>query len=61
MIPQGVHDELTTGQHPAARLVRELSWLDVVAVNNRLAVKELQQVGNLDLEESEAIRRVRGA
>lgn len=55
MIPQGVHDELTTGQHPAARLVRELSWLDVVAVNNRLAVKELQQAGNLDLGESEAI------
>ena len=55
MIPQGVHDELTTGQHPAARLVRELSWLDVVAVNNRLAVKELQQIGNLDLGESEAI------
>lgn len=55
MIPQGVHDELTTGQHPAALRVRELSWLDVVAVNNRLAVKELQQVGNLDLGESEAI------
>ena len=55
MIPQGVHDELTTGNHPAARLVRELSWLDVVTVNNRLVVKELQQVGNLDLGESEAI------
>ena len=55
MIPQGVHDELTTGQHPAALRVRELSWLDVVAVNNRLAVKELQQAGNLDLGESEAI------
>lgn len=55
MIPQGVHDELTTGNHPAALRVRELSWLDVVTVNNRLVVKELQQVGNLDLGESEAI------
>lgn len=55
VIPQGVYDELTTGQHPAAKLVRELSWLDVVAVNNRLVVEELQQVGNLDLGESEAI------
>jgi predicted nucleic acid-binding protein len=54
-IPQGVYDELTTGQHPAALLMRELSWLDVVAVNNRLTVKELQQVGSLDLGESEAI------
>ena len=55
MIPKGVYDELTTGNHPAALRVRELSWLDVVTVNNRLVVKELQQVGNLDLGESEAI------
>lgn len=55
IIPQGVYDELTTGQHPAAELVQELFWLDMVAVNNRLVVKELQQVGNLDLGESEAI------
>lgn len=55
IIPQGVHDELMTGNHPAALRVRELSWLDIVAVNNRLTVKELQQVGNLDLGESEAI------
>ena len=55
VIPQGVYDELTTGRHPAAELVQKLSWLDVVAVNNRLVVKELQQVSNLDLGESEAI------
>ena len=55
IIPQGVYDELKIGQHPAARLVRELSWLDVIAVNNSLVVKELQQIGNLDLGESEAI------
>jgi predicted nucleic acid-binding protein len=55
IIPQGVYDELKTGQHPAAKIVQELSWLDVVAVNNRLVVEELQKVGNLDLGESEAI------
>jgi hypothetical protein len=55
VIPQGVYDELTTGQHPAAGVVRELSWLDVIAVNNRKLVEELQQVYNLDLGESEAI------
>ncbi len=55
VIPQGVYDELTTGQHPAALLVKKLSWLNVIAVYNKLAVKKLQQVGNLDLGESEAI------
>ena len=51
----GVYDELTTGQHPAALVVRELPWLDVVTVKNRLVVEELQQAGKLDLGESEAI------
>lgn len=55
VIPQGVYDELTKGRHPAAGVVRELFWLDVVAVNNRQAVEELQRVWNLDLGESEAI------
>ena len=53
--PQGVFDELTTGQHPAAEIVRDLSWLNVVAIENRQAVAELQQMGKLDLGESEAI------
>jgi predicted nucleic acid-binding protein len=55
VIPQGVYDELTTGWHPAAKLVQKLSWLDVVAVKNRWVVEELQQFSNLDLGESEAI------
>lgn len=55
VIPQGVYDELTTGQHPAARIVQDLSWLNVVVVKNRQAVAELQQIGKLDLGESEAI------
>ena len=55
VIPQGVYDELTTGQHPAARIVPDLSWLNVVVVKNRQAVAELQQIGKLDLGESEAI------
>ena len=55
VIPQGIGDELTTGQHPAAGIVQDLSWLDVIAVKNRLVVEELQQVGNLDFGESEAI------
>jgi predicted nucleic acid-binding protein len=55
VIPQGVYDELTIGQHPAALIVEKLSWLDVVAVSNRLVVEKLQQSGKLDLGESEAI------
>lgn len=55
VIPQGVYDELTTGNHPAALLVEGLSWLDVVVVNNTLAVEKLQQIDNLDFGESEAI------
>ena len=58
VITQGVYDELTKGRHPAAGVVRELFWLDTVAVNNRQAVEELQRVWNLDLGESEAIDRL---
>ena len=55
VIPQGVYDELSAGKHPAAKIVQDLSWLSVVVVKNRQAVAELQQIGKLDLGESEAI------
>ncbi|VXD17386.1 Similar to tr/Q55985/Q55985 [Planktothrix serta PCC 8927] len=55
VIPQGVFDELQTGQHPAASLVQNLAWLEVVTVNNQQGVEELQKSFNLDLGESEAI------
>lgn len=56
VIPQGVYDELTTGQHPAVKIVQDLSWLNVVVVvENKQAVAELQQLGKLDFGESEAI------
>lgn len=55
VIPQGVFDELQQGQHPAAQIVSNLSWLEVVAVNKRQEVEELQQSFKLDLGESEAI------
>jgi predicted nucleic acid-binding protein len=55
VIPQGVFDELQVGEHPAAKLVHDLSWLEVVTVNNQQLVRELQQSFKLDLGESEAI------
>ena len=55
VIPQGVFNELQVGQHPAAKLVQNLSWLEVVKVNNQQLVEELQISFKLDLGESEAI------
>ncbi|GCL43286.1 DUF3368 domain-containing protein [Dolichospermum planctonicum] len=55
VIPQGVFDELQRGEHPAAKLVQNLSWLEVVTVDNQQLVRELQQSFKLDLGESEAI------
>lgn len=55
VIPQGVFQELQVGQHPAAKLVENLSWLKVVVVHNRQEVEVLQQLSKLDLGESEAI------
>ena len=55
VIPQGVFDELQVGEHPAAKLVQNLSWLEVVTVDNQQLVRELQQSFKLDLGESEAI------
>lgn len=55
VIPQGVFDELQGGEHPAAKLVQNLSWLEVVTVDNQQLVRELQQSFKLDLGESEAI------
>ena len=55
VIPQGVFDELQVGEHPAAKLVQNLSWLEVVTVDNQQVVRELQQSFKLDLGESEAI------
>ncbi|MDD1417239.1 DUF3368 domain-containing protein, partial [Dolichospermum sp. ST_con] len=43
------------GQHPAAQLVQNLSWLEVIKVNNQQLVQELQESLKLDLGESEAI------
>jgi predicted nucleic acid-binding protein len=55
VIPQGVFNELQVGEHPAAKLVQDLSWLEVVTVDNQQLVRELQQSFKLDLGESEAI------
>ena len=55
VIPQGVFNELQVGEHPAAKLVQDLSWLEVVTVDNQQVVRELQQSFKLDLGESEAI------
>ncbi|MDB9516372.1 DUF3368 domain-containing protein [Roseofilum reptotaenium CS-1145] len=43
------------GDHPAAQQVQDLSWLQVVTVNNQRLVEELQESFHLDLGESEAI------
>jgi predicted nucleic acid-binding protein len=55
LIPQGVFNELQVGQHPAAEFVQNLSWLEVVTVENQQVVEELQKSFNLHLGESEAI------
>ncbi|MEC4817285.1 MAG: DUF3368 domain-containing protein [Scytonema sp. PMC 1069.18] len=55
LIPQGVFNELQVGQHPAAEFVQNLSWLEVVTVENQQVVEELQKSCNLHLGESEAI------
>jgi len=60
VIPYGVFNELQVGQHPATKLVHNLSWLEVVTVNNRQVVQELQELYNLDLGESEAIALAEG-
>ncbi|MBG1265837.1 DUF3368 domain-containing protein [Nostoc sp. WHI] len=55
VIPQGVFNELLIGQHPAAKLVDNLFWLEIVTVDNQQVVEELQKSFNLHLGESEAI------
>ena len=55
VIPQGVFNELQIGQHPAAKIVQNLSWLEVVTVDNQQVVEELQKSFKLHLGESEAI------
>jgi len=60
VIPSGVFNELQVGQYPATKLVHNLSWLEVVTVDNRHVVQELQELYNLDLGESEAIALAEG-
>lgn len=55
VIPQGVFNELQIGQHPAAFIVQNLVWLEVVTIDNQELVEELQKSFNLHLGESEAI------
>lgn len=55
VIPQGVFNELQIGQHPAAFIVQNLAWLEVVTVDNQQLVEELQKSFHLHLGESEAI------
>ena len=55
VIPQAVFDELSVGKHPAAKIVVDLTWLEVRTVANRQLVSMLQESLYLDLGESEAI------
>lgn len=55
VIPQSVFNELQIGQHPAAFIVQNLAWLEVVTVDNQQLVEELQNSFNLHNGESEAI------
>lgn len=55
VIPKGVFDELQMGEHPATKLVKNLSWLEVIEVTNKQLVEDLQKSSKLDLGESEAI------
>ncbi|WP_414545840.1 DUF3368 domain-containing protein [Nostoc sp. CCY0012] len=55
LITHGIFNELQVGQHPAAEFVQNLSWIEVVKVENQQVVEELQKSFNLHLGESEAI------
>ncbi|MGA0201504.1 MAG: DUF3368 domain-containing protein [Prochlorotrichaceae cyanobacterium] len=55
VIPQAVFDELSVGNHPAAKIVADLTWLEVKTVANQQLVSMLQELLYLDLGESEAI------
>lgn len=55
IIPQEVYNEITTGFHPAAELVQEANWLEIIGVKNPQQVNQLQLEYDLDLGECAAI------
>jgi uncharacterized protein len=55
MIPTEVYQEITTGEHPAARLIKSVNWLNICSVIDSEKVSNLQQITQLDLGESAAI------
>ncbi|MBD2776203.1 DUF3368 domain-containing protein [Iningainema tapete] len=55
IIPQQVYDEVTTGTHPAAILVRLATWIQVRSIANQAQLSILQNETGLDLGEGAAI------
>lgn len=55
IIPQQVHDEVTTGNHPAVKQVRSATWLEIRTVSDEQKVINLQRQTGLDRGESAAI------
>lgn len=55
IIPQQVYDEVTTGTHPAATLVRLATWIQVRSITNQEQLSILQMETGLDLGECAAI------
>jgi len=55
LIPQEVYAELTTGNHPAVKIVSNLSWLEVRQIKNAEQINSFRLSYNLDLGEIAAI------
>ncbi|MGB7519837.1 MAG: DUF3368 domain-containing protein [Spirulinaceae cyanobacterium] len=55
VITQEVYSELTTGNHPATRIVPQVNWLEIREVADSQQIRVLQLQSNLDLGEVSAI------
>jgi uncharacterized protein len=55
IVPDEVFEELRAGNHPAALMVLQLSWLERRSIVEAARVQQLQTRFNLDLGESAAI------
>ncbi len=55
VITKEVYSELTTGNHPATRIVPQVNWLEIREVADSQQIRVLQLQSNLDLGEVSAI------
>lgn len=55
VIPREVYQEIIAGEHPAANLIKSITWIDILSVRNSQAIFNLQSMTQLDLGECAAI------